>query len=353
MFLKFFIFATSLIIVSSNILSFDNDSSIIERFKNWVKKFEIKTNDNNHLVHIFNNWLNNDKFIEYTNKQNLSYVLGHNVYSGLNSSEFSELMGFNTNRKILNYNKETMFLEFKIHLSIQKNSLPQSIDWRKKNAVTPIKDQGQCGSCWSFSSTGALEGAYAIKYGNIESFSEQQLVDCDFIKAGTGGRNFGCNGGQMDSTLQWIGKNGGLCNEDSYPYLSGNTKTEGVCQTTCKKNLNSTIKSITYVKVNSDYDMMSALLLQPVSVAIEADQMAFQLYKNGTFTGTCGNNLDHGVLLVGYTEDSYILKNSWSSSWGDNGYIYLAKGNDSSTGKPYNNGTGQCGVLMQGVYPNL
>jgi C1A family cysteine protease len=102
--------------------------------------------------------------------------------------------------------------------------------------------------------------------------------------------------------------------------------------------------------------MMTALAQQPVSVAIEADQSSFQLYKSGVFTGSCGTNLDHGVLLVGYGTmnglDYYIMKNSWgSSSWGDQGYMYMGKGNDPASGKPYNGGKGQCGVLMQGVYP--
>ena len=347
---RYFLVSITLAVITANISSLHKDSSIINKFKNWLDEFEIKFRNEHHLAHIFENWLNNDKFIELTNSQNLSYTLGHNSYSGLNSSEFSELMGFKTNQEYLNLRGP---ISETVEEIVNVSSLPQSVDWRTKNVVTSVKDQGQCGSCWSFSSTGALEGAYGVKYGNLLSFSEQQLVDCDFIKAGTGGRNLGCNGGEMDSTLQWIGKNGGLCLEKDYPYVSGTSKTEGTCQKTCSKISNSTVKSVTYVTVNSDTAMMTALAKQPVSVAIEADQMSFQLYKSGVFTGTCGTNLDHGVLLVGYTDNAYILKNSWSSSWGDNGYIYLGRGNDPATNKPYNNGNGQCGVLMQAVYPNL
>jgi C1A family cysteine protease len=347
---RYFLVSIVLTVTTANISSLHKDSSIINKFKNWLDEFEIKFRNEHHLVHIFENWLNNDKFIELTNSQNLSYTLGHNPYSGLNSDEFSELMGFKTNQEYLNLRGPISEI---VEETVDVSSLPQSVDWRTKNVVTPVKDQGQCGSCWSFSSTGALEGAYGVKYGSLLSFSEQQLVDCDFIKAGTGGRNLGCNGGEMDSTLQWIGKNGGLCLEKDYPYVSGTSKTEGTCQKTCSKISDSTVKSVTYVTVNSDTAMMTALAKQPVSVAIEADQMSFQLYKSGVFSGTCGTNLDHGVLLVGYTENAYILKNSWSSSWGDNGYIYLGRGNDPATSKPYNNGNGQCGVLMQAVYPNL
>jgi C1A family cysteine protease len=345
---KIVAFLVSTIVGTCEIISLHKDSQIIEKFKSWIDNYDIKSNNHHHLVHIFNNWLNNDKIIESTNNLNLSYTLGHNHFSGLNSTEFSELMRFKYNRQSLNKS----FVNKNIS-NYNNSNLPSSVDWRIKNVVTPVKDQGQCGSCWAFSSTGSLEGAYAIKYNTLKSFSEQQLVDCDFIKARTGGYNLGCNGGEMDAALEWVGKYGGLCTEESYSYISGTTKTENTCQTSCSKVSTSIVQSVTHVPVNSDISMMSALAQQPVSVAIEADQVSFQLYKSGVFTGSCGSNLDHGVLLVGYTEDAYILKNSWSSSWGDNGYIYLAKGNDLSTGKPYNNGNGQCGVLMEGVYPNL
>jgi cathepsin L len=226
---------------------------------------------------------------------------------------------------------------------------PASVDWRTKGAVTPVKDQGQCGSCWSFSTTGALEGIYAIKNSNLVSFSEQQLVDCDYIRAG--GTSLGCNGGDMGSAMDWIGKNNGLCTEQAYPYFSGTTKTNGACQKSCSVVPGSDVSKTVSVGANSDSAMMTALAQQPVSVAIEADQSSFQLYKSGVFSGSCGTNLDHGVLLVGYGTmtggDYYILKNSWASSWGDQGYMYLGKGSQ------YNGGKGQCGVLMQGVYPVL
>ena len=115
--------------------------------------------------------------------------------------------------------------------------------------------------------------------------------------------------------------------------------------------------STRYIKSNSDEAMMTALMQQPVSVAINADQKSFQLYKSGVFTDVCGTDLNHGVLLVGYGNenglDYYILKNSWGSSWGNSGFMYLGRGNDPSTGKSYNNGAGQCGVLGMASYPSL
>ncbi len=294
---------------------------------------------------VFDNWVSNDKFIELINSQNLTYTLGHNLYSGLNSNEFNQFMGFKNNELYL---QEKGLRGSNIITSIDNTdltALPASIDWTAKGAVTPVKDQGQCGSCWSFSTTGALEGAYEIKYGSLVSFSEQQLVDCDL-----GVRlNHGCNGGLMDSAFSWISTNGGLCTESDYPYFSGTTKTNGACQTSCKLVSGSKIVKYVDVTPNSDSAMMTALAQQPVSIAIEADQSSFQLYKSGVFTGSCGTNLDHGVLVVGYGSDNgvdfYKVKNSWSTSWGENGYIRLGRGSQ------YNKGAGQCGMLMEGSYP--
>ncbi len=295
---------------------------------------------------IFDNWNSNDKFIELTNSKNLTYTLGHNIYSGLDSTEFNEFMGFKNNQLLLEKrNLRGSVNEAQELTQVDLTALPTSIDWVAKGAVTPVKDQGQCGSCWSFSTTGALEGAYEIKYGNLVSFSEQQLVDCDL-----GPRlNHGCNGGLMDGAFSWISSNGGLCTESAYPYVSGTTKTNGQCQTTCKLVSGSKILKYVDVTPNSDTAMMTALAQQPVSIAIEADQKEFQLYKSGVFTGTCGTNLDHGVLVVGYGTESgndfYKVKNSWSNTWGENGYIKLGRGSQ------YNKGAGQCGMLMEGSYP--
>ena len=325
-----------------------NDNSKVQKFSNWLNNFNIDIEDNNHFGHVFANWLNNDKFIEITNSQNLSYTLGHNSFSGYNLEEFGLLMGFKNSDTIKLRGSENII---RIESSDVLEVYPLNVDWRG-SGVTPVKDQGQCGSCWSFSTTGALESAYYNKFNNLVSFSEQQLVDCDNLKNGGRGDR-GCNGGLMDNAFTFIQKYGGLCTEETYPYVSGTTKTEGTCQKTCQLVSGSKITSFVDIKPDSDDAMMTALVKQTVSVAIEADSMDFQLYKSGVFTGKCGTNLDHGVLLVGYTPDAYILKNSWGTSWGDHGYIYLGKGNDPATGKPYNAGHGQCGVLMEASYPNL
>ena len=161
----------------------------------------------------------------------------------------------------------------------------------------------------------------------------------------------GCNGGLMDNAFMWIDKNNGLCTEADYPYTSGVTKTAGTCLTTCTLVDDSKVTTYTDVTASSDSAMMAALVKQPVSIAIEADQKEFQLYKSGVFTAACGTNLDHGVLVVGYGslngEDYYLVKNSWGTSWGAGGYIMLGRGSQ------YNSGNGQCGMLMQGSYPTV
>lgn len=328
--------------------------SLMTRFANWAHEHNIDVPEDDHLfLHMYENWVANDKLIDETNAKNLSYTLGHNVYSGMSLAEFAEHMHFDMNRAFLGDAVSEVTVGENNFL---RGALPTSVDWRTKGAVTNVKDQQLCGSCFSFSSTGSLEGAYAIKTGTLKSFSEQQILDCDNIKVEPHG-NLGCNGGNMEPTLQWIGKNGGICTEEAYPYVSGTTQQAGTCQKTCTKVSGSAVSKTVEVAPNSDSAMMTALAQQPVSIAIEADQSAFQLYKSGVFTGKCNDGLDHGVLLIGYGVSSgldyYILKNSWGTTWGESGYMRIGKGNDPATGKPYNGGEGQCGLLMQGVYPVL
>jgi len=317
-------------------------ANIIDIFEEWVAKYNINVDDN-----IYKNWVDNEKFISEVNNMNLTYKLGHNIYSGYSSEEFSQLMGFNDNR-------ERSYLRGENKVSLNINKLLSSIDWRDKGVVNEIKDQGQCGSCWSFSTIASVESAVAIKTGILNVLSEQELVDCDNFK--NGGSDYGCNGGVMDNAFTWIGKQNGICSSVDYPYTSGTTQTAGSCQkSSCKPVENTEVLKYIDIQKNSDVEMMSALSMQPVSVAIEADQKAFQLYSSGVFTAACGTNLDHGVALVGYNSlngiDYYILRNSWGTSWGLNGYMYIGRGNDPVTGKPYNNGAGQCGVLGEGSFP--
>ena len=307
-------------------------------FSDWANDFGIQFTNDTHRSIIYRKWLDNDKFIHQINSLNLSYTLGHNQFSGMDIDEFRV------------WRDTPRFFPHTVQPNqspVKSLRLPTSIDWENKGAVSPVKDQGQCGSCWSFSTTGALEAAVFIKTGTLYSFSEQQLVDCDTWV--NGGRDHGCNGGLMDNAFTWVSKNNGLCVESDYPYVSGTTQTAGSCKTACLIVSASDVKTYVDVEPNSDTAFMTALSKQPVSVAIEADQREFQLYKSGILTGTCGTNLDHGVLTVGYGSengvDYYRVKNSWSAAWGEKGYIRLGR-NDK-----YNNGAGQCGILMSASYP--
>lgn len=217
---------------------------------------------------------------------------------------------------------------------------PESIDWSHLGAVTKVKNQAQCGSCYSFSATGAMEGAYEIATGRLLSFSEQQIVDCS-QKEG----NNGCKGGLMDNVFEYV-ETHGLCTEEDYPY---NGK-DGVCESyECTPAIQPhEIVGIKDVEVGDTQAMMEAVSKGPVSVAIEADKMAFQFYEDGVLSAECGDKLDHGVLLVGYGnldgKDYWKVKNSWGPNWGQSGYVLLERG---VTAGP----EGECGILLQGSYP--
>lgn len=316
-----------------------NPSIYLERFENWLVQFTIEIRDKHHFYDVLKKWMINDEYIDHVNNNHLSYTLGHNQFSGMDEFDF------------IHYVIKNPMIQSRSLRTVDENvtvssTLPSSVDWRQHKAVTPVKDQGQCGSCWSFSTTGALEGVYSIKSGKLVSFSEQQLVDCDNWK--NGGKDHGCNGGLMDNAFSWISKNGGLCSEEDYPYMSQEGDTFS-CQE-CSIVPNSQIQSWVDVQP-TDKDLMTAIAQQPVSIAIEADQRDFQLYKSGVFTGKCGTTLDHGVLVVGYGSqenlDYYLVKNSWGTTWGDEGYIRLGRG------PRYNNGQGQCGILLEASYPLL
>lgn len=196
----------------------------------------------------------------------------------------------------------------------------------------------------SYVFAGSIECNWAIQKGmcgsTITSLSEQQLVDCS--KA-----NAGCNGGNMASAMSYVTNNGGLCSESEYPY----TAKDGTCKATSCGTKYDHISSHKAVTVDSESALVTATNTGCVSVAIEADQFAFQYYSSGVLDGTCGTNLDHGVLVTGYGteggQDYWKVKNSWGASWGMSGYVLICR----NCGK--NGNKGECGILMDPVLPEV
>ena len=278
----------------------------------------------------------NVKRIREHNREHLqgltTWRMAVNKFADLTSDEFSALYigGFRNLSHPLNFANE--------HMLPNTSVLPSSVDWTTKGAVTAVKNQEQCGSCWAFSTTGSVEGAWFLTNGTLVSLSEQQLVDCSVPEG-----NEGCNGGLMDSAFQYIINNKGLTSETAYPYSA-----TGPNQ--CQSGLQSVSRISSYkdVPVNSEAALLSAIAQQPVSVAVEADQDSFQFYSSGVMTKACGTQLDHGVLAVGYGtlggQDYYLVKNSWGADWGLKGYIMLGRG-------PAFGAAGQCGIQMAASYP--
>ncbi|KAE9586149.1 putative cathepsin L [Lupinus albus] len=212
------------------------------------------------------------------------------------------------------------------------NNLPEDFDWRDKGAVTGVKDQGSCGSCWSFSATGALEGAHFLATGNLESLSEQQLVDCDNVcdPEEQGACDAGCNGGLMNNAFQYILQSGGVQREKDYPY----TGRDGKCHFD-KSKIVASVSNFSVVSLDEDQIAANLVHNGPLAVAINAVYM--QTYIGGVSCPyICGKHQDHGVLLVGYGAGEYapirlkkkpfwIIKNSWGENWGENGYYKICR----------------------------
>eukprot|EP01084_Bolivina_argentea_P197011 337685_1 len=304
----------------------------LQVFNQWSQAFDRDYADYEEAASKYITWLDNLYKIADYNSQDLTFKLAMNQFGDMTGDEFRVYVHGDTGSCLKPNDPKPFMIGGDNHDYFPHDEpvqAPASVDWTTKGVVTPVKNQGQCGSCWAFSTTGSLECEYAIKTGTLNSLSEQQLVDCAPITDGC----MGCNGGQMDGAMKYVNKNGGLCSEKEYGYTAKN----GQCKaSSCGTKYNANTGH-TDVTPDSSTSLMNAAAAGCVSIAIEADQTAFQYYKSGVLTGTCGTNLDHGVLVVGYgtsgSQDYWKVKNSWGTSWGVNGYIDICRNCNKNNGK--------------------
>ncbi|GLT80086.1 hypothetical protein SLA2020_515450 [Shorea laevis] len=278
---------------------------------------------------------NVERIDAFNNGEERGYKLGVNKFTDLTNEEFRSLhtgLKYHLSKLLLKSSKSSSFRYGNL------TAAPATLDWRKSGAVTPVKDQGNCGCCWAFSAVAAVEGLTKLKKGTLISLSEQELVDCDID-----GEDEGCDGGLMDNAFQFIKSNGGLTTEANYPYQGE----DGICNK--KKAATAAAKITGYedVPANNENALMQAVAHQPVSVGIEGSGFSFQFYKSGVFYGDCGTDLDHAVTVIGYGTGSdgskyWLVKNSWGTSWGESGYMRLKRGVSQE---------GLCGIARMPSYP--
>ncbi|TRY77892.1 hypothetical protein TCAL_06164 [Tigriopus californicus] len=269
--------------------------------------------------------------LEATNGQH-TFTVGLNKYMDQAEDEINTVMNG------LKFDSSLPKTGMKFHSDVDLADLPTKVDWRKEGYVSHIKDQKACGSCWAFSATGSLEGQHFKSEGKLVSLSEQQLVDCDKV-------DLGCFGGLMDHAFDYIKQNKGDDTESSYPY-------QGIEGPKClfkAKDVGATVSGHVDIPTGSEADLMKAVAnVGPISVGIDASHMSFHSYKDGIyFEEECSSELlDHGVLVVGYgTEDGndyWLVKNSWGTTWGMDGYIKMARNKDNN-----------CGIATSASYPSV
>jgi C1A family cysteine protease len=324
----FFIALVALALASAT-LSESQYEFLFTRFVDqYSKNYEVST-----FFAKYNTFKSNLNQVLAHNAQGKSFTLAINEFGDLSQAEFKAKY---LKLKPLNNYYAKSFMQ--ADLSGVQVPNADSFDWRNVGAVTPVKNQGQCGSCWAFSTTGSTEAAYAIKKKKAAvGLSEQQLVDCSQAQG-----NQGCEGGLMDQAFQYIIANKGIDSEADYAY----TAQDGTCNQTKAKKKAATISSYTDVPAGDEVALAQAATLGPVSVAVEADQSCFQFYSGGVLSDpSCGTQLDHGVLVTGYDHDAssgldyWVVKNSWGADWGLNGYLWIERG------------TNECGIASVNSYP--
>jgi len=293
----------ALAVVAVSALAPLSESEYQSQFVSYIEKFD-KTYAHEEFFPRFNTFKSVLDFVREHNAGNSTWTAAINQFSDLTADEFKAQY---LSSLLIPTNPGTAGEESVI---LPDPSQPNDVDWRQKGAVTPVKNQGQCGSCWAFSATGAVEGWAATTGKGLKSLAEQQLVDC----AGSVG-NQGCNGGWPNKAIGWLASHGS-CAESSYPY----TARDGSC-----KQCTSVLKPGGVGTGSGESTLAGQLSSLPVSVCVDASG-GFQHYSSGVFSGPCGTQINHAILAVGYTSAYWIVKNSWGTSWGSSGYIYMARG---------------------------
>jgi len=293
--------------------AFLSESQYEALFASYVEEYGKAYENQELFFHRYSAFKENVAYINKRNSENITFVLGLTQFTDLTNEEYRKLLTRPQS------NRAPMPEE-----DVDTSALPNDVDWRTSGAVQRVKDQGQCGSCWAFSATGAVESFTKIKTGTLPDLSEQQIVDCCHA-----GGSMGCNGGEETAALEWIAQHG-QCSEASYPYRAR----DGQCKT-C-----TAVAHIAGAKrISGEPALQTALNIEPVTVAVDAGSPDWQSYKGGIYNGRCGTQLNHAILAVGYTANYWIVKNSWSTAWGDKGYIHLIRGKNI------------CGVAKEPSYP--
>ncbi|XP_061364483.1 zingipain-2-like [Gastrolobium bilobum] len=311
------------------------DAYTSETHENWMSLYGKSYKDAAQKQKRYQIFKHNLEFIESFNAAgDKPFNLSINQFADITNEEFKASLNGQKKAHVLGTATKTTSFKY-----ANVTSIPTTVDWRERGAVTPIKDQGSCGSCWAFSTVASTEGIHQITTGELVSLSEQELVDC--VK----GNSDGCNGGYVEDAFEFIVKKGGIASEAYYPY-------KGVDRT-CKVKKETTnhgvrIKGYETVPANSEEALLKAVANQPVSVYIAAGGSAFQFYSSGVFTGKCRTDVDHVVTVVGYGESHdgtkyWLVKNSWGTKWGEEGYIRMKRDIHAKEGL--------CGIATNPSYP--
>jgi len=309
------------------------------KFDDFISRFGRQYKSLQERAHRFNVFVDNLNLIEATNGKNLPYTLGVTPFADMTVAEWRsqfvgglELVSSLGLKSLGVFRAPNDFVE------------PDAVDWSAKEAVTNVKDQGTCGSCWTFASTGALEGAMFVAGRKVANLSQQQILDCDKV----GSR---CQGGNLDQAFAWVQENG-ICADSDDSYKCVDATSAECANATCNANCTKVL-AIGDVIGKTDVDhtenaLEAAVAQQPVAVAIEGDKPVFQHYVSGVLASdACGTSLDHGVLVVGYGTDHgqkyWKVKNSWGTTYGEQGYIRLARGKATEGG--------ECGIRSMASFP--